>query len=165
MYSKLVNPNMRYSCILFLILICTASSVQSQTNPKHKYVKGHWRNGTYVQPYYRTAPNSTNRDNFSTQGNVNPYTSKPGWISPDNSYSSTSNYQSSARNNQKQYNTDPTTNHSERVKVGRYPDGYIYATTNFRGQLWQNPSQMDVIRPVPKNSFIRVLVTKMSFGK
>lgn len=165
MYSKLVNPNMRYFCILFLILICTASSVQSQTNPKHIYVKGHWRNGTYVQPYYRTAPNSTNRDNFSTQGNVNPYTGKPGWISPDNRYSSTSNRQSSARSNQNQYNTDLITSHNERIKVGKYPNGYVYATTKSKGQLWQRPSQMDVIRPVPKNSFVRILDYEDEFWK
>lgn len=59
----------------------------SQTNPNHVRVSGYYRsNGTYVQPYFRTAPNSTNRDNFSTRGNVNPYTGKPGWIEPDNKY-------------------------------------------------------------------------------
>jgi hypothetical protein len=41
--------------------------------------------GTYVPGHYRTAPNSTNRDNFSTKPNINPYTGEPGWIKPDNS--------------------------------------------------------------------------------
>lgn len=50
-------------------------------------VSGYTRkDGTYVQPYFRTAPNSTNLDNFSTKGNVNPYTGKPGWIDPDSKY-------------------------------------------------------------------------------
>lgn len=32
------------------------------------------RNGTYVQGYHATNPNRTRNDNFSTRGNVNPYT-------------------------------------------------------------------------------------------
>jgi hypothetical protein len=42
-------------------------------------VKGHTRrDGTYVEPHKRTAPNSTKRDNYSTKGNTNPYTGKKG---------------------------------------------------------------------------------------
>jgi hypothetical protein len=36
------------------------------------------KNGTYVPRHQRTAPNSTKRDNWSTRGNVNPNTGKPG---------------------------------------------------------------------------------------
>jgi hypothetical protein len=68
-------------------LILTSVLVLSQTNSRHVSVSGYYRkDGTYVQPYFRTAPNSTNRDNFSTKGNVNPYTGKAGWIEPDNKY-------------------------------------------------------------------------------
>ena len=43
------------------------------------YVGGHYRsNGTYVQPYYRTSPNNTVYDNWSTYPNVNPYTGNIG---------------------------------------------------------------------------------------
>jgi len=28
----------------------------------------------YVQPHYQSSPNGTVNDNYSTQGNVNPYT-------------------------------------------------------------------------------------------
>ncbi len=48
------------------------------TNPDHVSVDGHWRNGTYVEPHMRTAPNSTTKDNFSYYGNINPYTGKIG---------------------------------------------------------------------------------------
>jgi hypothetical protein len=41
------------------------------------------RDGTYVQPHQRTAPNSTQRDNYSSRPNVNPYTGKPGTREPD----------------------------------------------------------------------------------
>lgn len=43
------------------------------------YVKGYYRkNGTYVQPHYRSDKNSTTNDNWSTYGNTNPYTGKKG---------------------------------------------------------------------------------------
>ena len=48
-----------------------------------EYVNGYTKpNGTYVQPYYRTAPDSTLLNNYSTQGNVNPYTGQPGTVNP-----------------------------------------------------------------------------------
>ncbi|MBZ4690270.1 MAG: hypothetical protein JG765_1521 [Cereibacter sp.] len=43
------------------------------------YVDGYTRSdGTYVSPHYRSAPNETKSDNWSQQGNVNPYTGAPG---------------------------------------------------------------------------------------
>jgi len=41
----------------------------------HGYIR---KNGTYVAPYHATNPNHTRNDNYSTQGNVNPYTGKAG---------------------------------------------------------------------------------------
>ena len=44
------------------------------------YVKGHYRsNGTYVDPYYRTSPNNSTYDNWSSYGNTNPYTGQKGY--------------------------------------------------------------------------------------
>lgn len=72
--------------LLFILFMCLGY-VFAQTNPNHVRVSGYTRkDGTYVQPYFRTAPNSTNRDNFSTKGNINPYTGKAGWIEPDSKY-------------------------------------------------------------------------------
>lgn len=52
-------------------------------------VRGYYRsNGTYVQPHQRTYPNETRNDNYSTIGNVNPYTGKAG-TQPRDGYSST----------------------------------------------------------------------------
>ena len=39
-------------------------------------------NGTYVQPHQQTNPNSTQRDNYSATGNVNPYTGAVGTRNP-----------------------------------------------------------------------------------
>jgi len=36
------------------------------------------RDGTYVAPSHATNPNGTKADNWTTKGNVNPYTGKPG---------------------------------------------------------------------------------------
>ena len=47
------------------------------------YVQGYFKSdGTYVQPHYRSAPNSTTLDNWSTRGNVNPYTGQRGTRDP-----------------------------------------------------------------------------------
>lgn len=42
-------------------------------------VRGYYRrDGTYVRPHYRTRADGTQRDNYSTHPNVNPYTGKRG---------------------------------------------------------------------------------------
>ena len=74
--------------ILFLFAIAN-SFAQSVV-----YVQGYTRsNGTYVQGYYRTAPNSTTLDTYSTKGNYNPYTGSYGTKSVQE-YSSSSTYSS-----------------------------------------------------------------------
>lgn len=46
-------------------------------------VSGYTRsNGTQVQPYHRTEPDSNPYNNYSTQGNVNPYTGQVGHKNP-----------------------------------------------------------------------------------
>lgn len=43
------------------------------------HVDGYFRaNGTYVEPHFRTQANRTKADNWSTKGNVNPFTGKRG---------------------------------------------------------------------------------------
>lgn len=47
------------------------------------YVRGYVRkNGTYVAPHHQTNPDSTRLNNWSSKGNVNPYTGKPGTVDP-----------------------------------------------------------------------------------
>lgn len=65
--------------LITLLLIAAASAASAQV-----HVRGYTKkDGTYVAPHERTAPNSTNLDNYSTKGNVNPYTGKPGTKEPD----------------------------------------------------------------------------------
>jgi superfamily I DNA and/or RNA helicase len=62
-------------------LALAATSAQAQhygtgSNPNSHSVQGHvTTSGTYVQPYQTTNPNSTQRDNYSATGNVNPFES------------------------------------------------------------------------------------------
>lgn len=47
------------------------------------YVDGHYRSdGSYVNGHYRSSANSTKLDNYSTQGNTNPYTGRSGTVDP-----------------------------------------------------------------------------------
>jgi len=49
------------------------------------YVNGYTRkDGTYVQPYYRSNPNHCKQDNYSYKNNYNPYTGKKGTVNNDN---------------------------------------------------------------------------------
>ncbi|MDO6385612.1 hypothetical protein [Uliginosibacterium sp. 31-12] len=49
-----------------------------------KLTSGYVRqDGTYVAPSYRSTPNNTTLDNYSTRGNTNPYTGQAGTRSPD----------------------------------------------------------------------------------
>lgn len=48
------------------------------------HVNGHFKkNGTYVAPHHATNPNHTQRDNYSSKPNVNPYNGKQGTKEPD----------------------------------------------------------------------------------
>ncbi|MEQ1893761.1 MAG: hypothetical protein ABL998_14550 [Planctomycetota bacterium] len=52
------------------------------------HVRGHYRkDGTYVAPHYRSAPDGSFSNNWSTYGNVNPYTGVAGTkVSPPQGY-------------------------------------------------------------------------------
>lgn len=57
---------------------CTATVATAQVA-----VRGYFkRDGTYVAPSVRSAPNSTTLDNYSTKPNYNPYTGKTGTVDP-----------------------------------------------------------------------------------
>jgi hypothetical protein len=63
---------------LFMTLVL-ATLAQFAFGQRQVYVNGYYRsNGTYVQPHYRTSPNNTVNDNWSTYPNVNPYTGNVG---------------------------------------------------------------------------------------
>lgn len=66
---------MNKTVILIVALLAFASVASAD-----EYVNGYFRkDGTYVQPHYRSSPNSTKTDNYSTKGNTNPYTGERGY--------------------------------------------------------------------------------------
>ncbi len=68
--------------ISFLILVMTSGLVYADVR-----VNGYTRSdGTYVAPYTRSSPDSTRNNNYSTQGNVNPYTGQMGTQRGDYGY-------------------------------------------------------------------------------
>ena len=58
------------------------SSSPYESSGQHE-VQGYTnQRGTYVEPHMQTNPNTTRSDNWSTQGNVNPYTGQAGTHNP-----------------------------------------------------------------------------------
>lgn len=71
--------------------LCGSSSRQSTHGPV--YVKGYYRrDGTYVAPHMRSSPDGNSFNNWSTRGNVNPFTGEPGTKSPYQSLPHTYTY-------------------------------------------------------------------------
>lgn len=71
-----------------IALVVAAPAAQAQVS-----VDGYvTRNGQYVQPYQRTAPNSSIYDNYSTRPNVNPYSGQQGTVNPYATPSPSYNY-------------------------------------------------------------------------
>lgn len=63
--------------IILLAALLASSSVLADT-----LVNGYVRSdGTYVAPHYRTEANGIRFDNYSSQGNSNPYTGQRGYES------------------------------------------------------------------------------------
>lgn len=67
---------MKKIIIILLIALMTSVATFAQS---HKYQNGYFRkNGTYVTGHYKTRPDRTNHNNFSTRGNRNLYTGVKG---------------------------------------------------------------------------------------
>lgn len=62
------------SAAIFTLAIAASNTEASDTRVKG-YTK---KDGTYVQPHYRSKSNGKFYDNYSTLGNSNPYTGKSG---------------------------------------------------------------------------------------
>lgn len=67
-----MKPAKRWTIHAAIFLACSSAFADNS-------VRGHIRkDGSYVAPHHRTDPNSTRRDNYSTQGNINPYNGQTG---------------------------------------------------------------------------------------
>ena len=67
----------KFILILFILITNNLSS--------DVYINGYTKsNGTHVEGHYRSNPNNTKSDNWSTNGNINPYTKEEGHRTYDN---------------------------------------------------------------------------------
>ena len=64
--------------VLVFSVFCFINTASAATRVRGYFLKS----GTYVMPYYKSTPNRTRLDNWSTKGNYNPYTGKKGTVDP-----------------------------------------------------------------------------------
>lgn len=92
---------MKVIIALLLSFICVSAFA------KDTYVRGYARkNGTYVPAHHRTSTDSSKLNNYSTRGNTNPYTGKPGTVDPY----STSRSRYDSNNSNSNYSSDKEDN-------------------------------------------------------
>lgn len=66
---------------IFVLFFATSVEAGGHRGGYHSssHVNGYYRsNGSYVSPHYRSGRDGYHNNNWSVQGNVNPYTGKPG---------------------------------------------------------------------------------------
>jgi hypothetical protein len=117
--------------LLIAVLFFASFNLFAQS---HVWVNGYYRsNGTYVQGHYRTSPDYTRNNNWSTVGNVNPYTGKYGTLPGDygrttSTYKPTTTYYTTTT-----YRSVPTTNYPSYAITPCYnpyiPPAYVPTTT------------------------------------
>ena len=66
-----------------IALICLLIGISAPVNGA-THVRGYVRRSTghYVAPHYKSRPDHSRLNNYSTRGNINPYTGKKGTLSP-----------------------------------------------------------------------------------
>lgn len=68
---------MKILLFIFIMFCISAEALAS------KHVNGYTKkDGTYVAPHQRSDPNRTQRDNYTSKPNVNPYNGKKGTKEP-----------------------------------------------------------------------------------
>lgn len=68
---------------LLIIFFLVSKVILSQTNPRHTYQNGYIKkDGKYVNGHYKTTKNKTEKDNFVSKPNYNPYNGKKGYKKP-----------------------------------------------------------------------------------
>lgn len=68
--------------VLLILVVCFTFGIVS-AEARNVRTSGYMRkNGTYVAPSYKTSPNKSKFDNYSTKGNSNPYSGRRGTVDP-----------------------------------------------------------------------------------
>jgi hypothetical protein len=75
---------MKHLLIAIAALLLAATASQAGAKPGSHAARSHvTKKGAYVPRHRATNPDHTKRNNWSTKGNVNPYTGKPGTKDPN----------------------------------------------------------------------------------
>ncbi len=81
-------PRVLAALIASLFVFTASADEYGKSSQKEVDVKSYQtRDGHQVDAHRRTAPNDTKTDNWSTKGNVNPYTGQEGTKKADDSFS------------------------------------------------------------------------------
>jgi len=93
--------------LAFLALVILAGTAHAQSSVHTRgYTK---KNGTYVAPSHRTSPDQSRSNNWSSKGNVNPYTGKTGHVDP-----------TTPRSHSRSYSTPRTHSYTKRSGTRAY---------------------------------------------
>jgi len=70
--------------IIFCAVIIFSLAFTALAEAKIVRVKSYYKpsTGSFVSSYYKTSPNKTRIDNYSTKYNFNPFTGKKGYVNP-----------------------------------------------------------------------------------
>jgi hypothetical protein len=142
-----ISRRVVWSLIVAVALVASLTeSAMSQVR-----VRGYFRkNGTYVRPHYRSNPDGNFYNNWSTKGNMNPYTGKPGTrvTPPAGQRRSTSGVFGSPQritttaakgSRSLQGNERSTASSVVRRKSVAFPNDLVRASTRLRAQLRRMP--------------------------
>lgn len=73
---------MKITIVSILLVVVVVTGFLPVSTQAAVRVKSYYKSSTgrYVMPYRRSSPNRTRLDNWSTKGNINPYTGRKGTI-------------------------------------------------------------------------------------
>ncbi|MDU7525126.1 MAG: hypothetical protein E7K72_27800 [Roseomonas mucosa] len=74
---------LRFALALAVAVAVTAPAFAQGADYVSPYTR---RDGTMVQGHFRSAPDSTLLNSYTTRGNTNPFTGEPGYRNPSPSY-------------------------------------------------------------------------------
>ena len=122
--------------LVFLGLVLSFSAFAQTSTFVPGYVK---KNGTYVEPYWKTTPNSTKLDNYSTKPNENPFTGKEGKVILPDPYSTPTTTFPKAETYQPQFPVYRETRQATQC-IGLTKKGYLCSrmTTSLSGYCFQH---------------------------
>lgn len=72
---------------VIVVVVGSLAFCASPSQARDVYVDGHVRkDGTYVAPHHRSAPDNNQYNNYGSAGNTNPYTGQQGNVQPQPNY-------------------------------------------------------------------------------